>query len=162
MLVDWLPQRDLQSLNFLNANGFLPLRDEAQSRLEVIAAPQSSTLLHGINLEDHMNPGSGLDDENNNTTLQHPELGQVMDINLSSWNEFYPTDSVVGVSAESKVRHKQENNDTSHFLSVCGRKILLVVDAEIKHRKLTLFATWDPPSISLSPLIMLDKSYIMQ
>ncbi|PQP93551.1 agamous-like MADS-box protein AGL104 [Prunus yedoensis var. nudiflora] len=31
MLVDWLPQRDLQSLNFLNANGFLPLRDEAQS-----------------------------------------------------------------------------------------------------------------------------------
>ncbi|KAH0990011.1 hypothetical protein GBA52_001494 [Prunus armeniaca] len=69
------------------------LQDEARSRIEVIAAPQSSTLLHGINLEDHMNSGSGLelDDENNNTTSQNQELGQVMDINLSPWNEFYPT-----------------------------------------------------------------------
>ncbi|CAB4296840.1 unnamed protein product [Prunus armeniaca] len=95
ILVDWLPQRDLQVqiLNFLNANGLLPLRGEAQSRLEVIAAPQSSTLLHGINLEDRMNPGrgSGLDDENNNTTLQRPELGQVIDVNLSPWNDFYQT-----------------------------------------------------------------------
>ncbi|CAL8996274.1 unnamed protein product [Prunus brigantina] len=42
ILVDWLPQRDpqVQILNFLNANGLLPLRGEAQSRLEVIAAPQ--------------------------------------------------------------------------------------------------------------------------
>ncbi|KAH0990012.1 hypothetical protein GBA52_001495 [Prunus armeniaca] len=95
ILVDWLPQRDLQVqiLSFLNANGLLPLRGEAQSRLEVIAAPQSSTLLHGINLEDQMNPGrgSGLDDENNNTTLQRPELGQVIDVNLSPWNDFYQT-----------------------------------------------------------------------
>ncbi|ONI33486.1 hypothetical protein PRUPE_1G427500 [Prunus persica] len=96
ILVDWLPQRDpqvVQILNFLNANGLLPLRGEAKSRLEVIAAPESSTLLHGINLEDQMNPGrgSGLDDENNNTTLQRPELGQVIDVNLSPWNEFYQT-----------------------------------------------------------------------
>ncbi|KAL6296182.1 hypothetical protein ACE6H2_004324 [Prunus campanulata] len=62
ILVDRLPpQRDpqVQILNFLNANGLLPLRREAQSRLEVIAAPQSSTLLHGINPEDQMNPGRG-------------------------------------------------------------------------------------------------------
>ncbi|XP_021820249.1 agamous-like MADS-box protein AGL104 [Prunus avium] len=95
ILVDWLPQRDpqVQILNFLNANGLLPLRGEAQSRLEVIAAPQSTTLLHGINPEDQMNPGRGssLDDENNNTTLQRPELGQVIDVNLSQWNEFYQT-----------------------------------------------------------------------
>ncbi|BBG95192.1 AGAMOUS-like 104 [Prunus dulcis] len=96
ILVDWLPQRDpqvVQILNFLNANGLLPLRGEAQSRLEVIAAADSSTLLHGINLEDQMNPGrgSGLEDENNNTTLQRPELGQVIDVNLSPWNEFYQT-----------------------------------------------------------------------
>lgn len=71
----------------------LEFRGEAKSRLEVIAAPESSTLLHGINLEDQMNPGrgSGLDDENNNTTLQRPELGQVIDVNLSPWNEFYQT-----------------------------------------------------------------------
>ncbi|KAI5354386.1 hypothetical protein L3X38_007281 [Prunus dulcis] len=129
ILVDWLPQRDpqvVQILNFLNANGLLPLRGEAQSRLEVIAAADSSTLLHGINLEDQMNPGrgSGLDDENNNTTLQRPELGQVIDVNLSPWNEFYQTSNEL-VSAsrptgrvleEIYLSSDQFINQTTNFL----------------------------------------------
>lgn len=56
--------------------------------------PSPATLLHGqnINLDDHISPRSGLEEDN---TVQGPEFGQVIDVNLSPWAEFYPTGNVI-------------------------------------------------------------------
>ncbi|KAK9270683.1 hypothetical protein L1049_026661 [Liquidambar formosana] len=90
-IMEWLPQRDpqVQIMNFLDSNGLLPLRDQPQRVVEIL--PQPSSLLQGQNLQlfdDHMSPGSGLEDDNN---VQRPEFGQVIDVNLSPWAELYAT-----------------------------------------------------------------------
>ena len=66
-------------------------RDQSQTVAENILAPQSTTLLHGeeINVDhDQLSPRSGLENDNN---VQRPEFGQVIDVNLSPWTELYPT-----------------------------------------------------------------------
>ena len=40
-----------------------------------------------MNLRDQMSLRSGMVDNNN---LQRPDFGQVIDVNLSPWTEFYP------------------------------------------------------------------------
>ncbi|KAJ9166298.1 hypothetical protein P3X46_021072 [Hevea brasiliensis] len=90
-VLDWLRQREpqVQILNFLDSNGLLPLRNQVQHAAELFL-PSPAALLHGqnINLDDHISPRSGLEDDNN---VQRPEFGQVIDVNLSPWAEFYPT-----------------------------------------------------------------------
>ena len=53
---------------------------------EILPPP---TTLHGqnMNLRDQMSLRSGMVDNNN---LQRPDFGQVIDVNLSPWTEFYP------------------------------------------------------------------------
>ncbi|KDP41660.1 hypothetical protein JCGZ_16067 [Jatropha curcas] len=87
-VLDWFHEREpqVQILNFLDSIGLqLPLRNQVQSGAEVLP-----TLVHGqnINLDDHISPRSGLEEDNN---VQRPEFGQVIDVNLSPWTEFYPT-----------------------------------------------------------------------
>ncbi|KAM1435136.1 hypothetical protein ACFX2I_043139 [Malus domestica] len=94
ILVDWLLQGDpqVQIVNFLNSNGFLPLRDQpAESRFDAIAF--QSALVSGQNrsVDEHRSTGNGLEDDNN--SLQRQELGQVIDVNLSAWKDFYPTEN---------------------------------------------------------------------
>ncbi|XWS21258.1 hypothetical protein CRYUN_Cryun30bG0040200 [Craigia yunnanensis] len=93
-ILDWIPQRDPQVhiLNFLDSNGLLPPRDQSQSVAENILPPQSTTLLHGeeINVDNQLSPRSGLENDND---MQHPEFGQIIDVNLSRWIELYPTGS---------------------------------------------------------------------
>ncbi|OAY22997.1 agamous-like MADS-box protein AGL66 [Manihot esculenta] len=90
-VLDWFRQREpqVQILNFLDSNGLLPLRNQVQHPADVFL-PSPATLLHGqnINLDDHISPRSGLEEDN---TVQGPEFGQVIDVNLSPWAEFYPT-----------------------------------------------------------------------
>ncbi|KAK4599273.1 hypothetical protein RGQ29_009361 [Quercus rubra] len=87
-MLDWLPERDpqVQLLNFLDSNGLLPLRDQPQPVTEILQPP---TTLHrqNMNLHDQMSLRSGMVDSNN---LQRPDFGQVIDVNLSPWAEFYP------------------------------------------------------------------------
>ncbi|CAN6583147.1 unnamed protein product [Malus baccata var. baccata] len=97
ILVDWLLQGDpqVQIVNFLNSNGFLPLRDQpAESRFDAIAF--QSALVSGQNrsVDEHRSTGNGLEDDNN--SLQRQVLGQVIDVNLSAWKDFYPTASSGG------------------------------------------------------------------
>eukprot|EP00257_Ricinus_communis_P014749 XP_015572503.1 agamous-like MADS-box protein AGL104 isoform X1 [Ricinus communis] len=90
-VLDWIRQRDpqVEILNFLGSNGLLRLRNQVQSAVEIL--PSTSNLVHGqnMNLDDHhISPRNGLEDNNN---VQRPEFGQVIDVNLSPWTEFYPT-----------------------------------------------------------------------
>ncbi|KAK9002846.1 hypothetical protein V6N11_060424 [Hibiscus sabdariffa] len=93
-VLDWIPQKDpqVQILNFLDLNGLLPQRDQCQSVAENILPLQSATLLDGeetMNVGNQLSPTrSGLENDN---TLQRPEFGQVIDVNLSPWTELYPT-----------------------------------------------------------------------
>lgn len=66
------------------------IRDQpAESRLDAIAS--QSALVSGQNrsVDEHRSTGNGLEDDNN--SLQRQELGQVIDVNLSAWKDFYPT-----------------------------------------------------------------------
>jgi hypothetical protein len=118
-MLDWLPERDpqVQVLNFLDSNGLLPprclywignkilyyigsiftfaynlfsfsffVRDQPQRVVEFLPPPPTSLHEQNMNLDDHMSPRSGLVD---NTNVQRPEFGQVIDVNLSPWAEFY-------------------------------------------------------------------------
>uniref|UniRef100_A0A2N9J1C1 MADS-box domain-containing protein n=1 Tax=Fagus sylvatica TaxID=28930 RepID=A0A2N9J1C1_FAGSY len=87
-MLDWLPERDpqVQVLNFLDSNGLLPPRDQPQRVVEFLPPPPTSLHEQNMNLDDHMSPRSGLVD---NTNVQRPEFGQVIDVNLSPWAEFY-------------------------------------------------------------------------
>ncbi|PON54232.1 MADS-box transcription factor [Parasponia andersonii] len=102
-IIDWLSQRDpqIQILNFLDANGLLPVRDEAQRGVEILAPPSRSVVLvNGQNIndddevDDHVTPTSGLENDNNDDNIngQPPQLGHLLDVNLSpSWTQFYST-----------------------------------------------------------------------
>ncbi|KAL0361005.1 UNVERIFIED_CONTAM: Agamous-like MADS-box protein [Sesamum radiatum] len=83
-VLDWLPQRDpqVQILNFLDSNGLLPIRDQAQGILQ-----QSLTLVHApsVHVHNHLSPSRSMEDD-----AQRPEFGQVIDVNLSPWAELYP------------------------------------------------------------------------
>ncbi|CAK9162517.1 unnamed protein product [Ilex paraguariensis] len=103
-ILGWLPQRDPQAqiLNFLDSNGLLPQRDQTQSLENIL--PSQLTLLQGPNmrLEDqHTCPGSGMEEDNN---LQQPEFGQVLDVNLSPWTEYYPTGNASFLAAQPRER----------------------------------------------------------
>ncbi|KAK3011699.1 hypothetical protein RJ639_011649 [Escallonia herrerae] len=91
-ILSWLPQRDpqIQILNFLDCNGLLPLRDHPQ-HVDSMLSPPSGTILGGQNMQlddQHMSPSSGMEDDNN---VQQPQFGQVTDVNLSPWTDFYQT-----------------------------------------------------------------------
>lgn len=65
--------------------------DQPQSAVEILPPP--SGLFQGqtqtINIDDQISSrGGNLEDDNN---MQRPEFGQVIDVNLSPWTEFYPT-----------------------------------------------------------------------
>nr|KAJ0198908.1 hypothetical protein LSAT_V11C600339700 [Lactuca sativa] len=68
-MFDWLPPREpqVQIMNFMNFNGILPHRqNENVNRANVI-------------------------DNDNNVNVQRSEFGQVIDMNLSPWTQFYPS-----------------------------------------------------------------------
>lgn len=91
----WVPERDpqVQIMNFLDSNGLLPKRDQCAQGVEEILPPRPQVnLLHGqdMNVEDHISPRSGLDNE---TNLQQPlHFGQAIDNNLSAWTDLYSTE----------------------------------------------------------------------
>ncbi|KAI3672985.1 hypothetical protein L6452_39090 [Arctium lappa] len=66
-ILDWLPPRDqqVQIMNFMNFSGILPQRQN-----------------------EHVNR---VMEDGNNANVQRPEFGQVIDMNLSPWTQFYPT-----------------------------------------------------------------------
>ncbi|XP_024930990.3 agamous-like MADS-box protein AGL104 isoform X2 [Ziziphus jujuba] len=90
-ILDWLPQRDpqVQILNFLDANGLLPLRDEPQRGVEML--PPAATLdgQNMINVDDQIRPRINLEDDNNNNPQRPDELAQIVDVNLPPWAEFF-------------------------------------------------------------------------
>ncbi|KAK6938620.1 Transcription factor, MADS-box [Dillenia turbinata] len=87
-MLNWIPNRDpqVQILNFLDSNGLLPVRDQQQQMVEVL--PQASGLVHGqnIHLDHHLSPSSVVEDDDN---VSRPQFGQVINVNLSPWTEFY-------------------------------------------------------------------------
>ncbi|KAL4566210.1 hypothetical protein LXL04_030322 [Taraxacum kok-saghyz] len=67
-IFDWLPPKDpqVQIMNFMNFNGIPPHRqNENVNRANVI-------------------------DHDNNVNVQRSEFGQIIDMNLSPWTQFYP------------------------------------------------------------------------
>ncbi|PSS17283.1 Agamous-like MADS-box protein [Actinidia chinensis var. chinensis] len=90
-ILDWLqPQRDpqVQIMNFLDSNGFLPMRDDSHGIESIL--PPTSSFLNGQNmqLENQTSPSSGMEEEDN---MQQPHFGQVIDVNHSPWTQLYPT-----------------------------------------------------------------------
>lgn len=88
-------------MNSSNLVNLCACRDD-QGILEIIA-PQRVLHLGGRNTNldnnDEINPATSVDqDENNNSRSvqiqQHPKMGQVIDVNLSPWNQLYPTGTV--------------------------------------------------------------------
>lgn len=89
----------IEILSFLSANSLLPISDDQG----ILAQPAAATsVLHlggrNTNLDnnDEINPASSVDQvENNNSRSvqiqQRPKMGQVIDVNLSPWNQLYPT-----------------------------------------------------------------------
>ncbi|XP_071702988.1 agamous-like MADS-box protein AGL104 isoform X2 [Rutidosis leptorrhynchoides] len=67
-IFDWLPPRDpqVQIMNFMNFNGLFPPRQN-----------------------EHVNRGSVME-SGNNVNVQRSEFGQMIDMNLSPWTQFYP------------------------------------------------------------------------
>nr|XP_043606274.1 agamous-like MADS-box protein AGL104 isoform X2 [Erigeron canadensis] len=68
-IFDWLPPRDpqVQIMNFMNFNGLLPPRQN-----------------ENVNRDGMMEP-------DNNANVQRPEFGQMIDMNLSPWSQYYAT-----------------------------------------------------------------------
>ncbi|KAF3446588.1 hypothetical protein FNV43_RR11768 [Rhamnella rubrinervis] len=98
--LDWFPPKDpqVQILNFLNANGLLPVRDESKLGVEILSPPPSA--LDGRDIvnvdDDHMGPRNNMEEEND---VNRPhELAQFVDVNLSPWTEFMSTVTGSGTS----------------------------------------------------------------
>ncbi|KAI3689018.1 hypothetical protein L2E82_46966 [Cichorium intybus] len=67
-IFDWIPPRDpqVQIMNFMNFNGLHPHRQN-----------------------EHVNRASVMDNESN-VNVQRTEFGQIIDMNLSPWTQYYP------------------------------------------------------------------------
>ncbi|KAL7597288.1 agamous-like MADS-box protein AGL104 [Lactuca sativa] len=86
-MFDWLPPREpqVQIMNFMNFNGILPHRqNENVNRANVI-------------------------DNDNNVNVQRSEFGQVIDMNLSPWTQFYPSGSGPMMMTQPGERSFNEN-----------------------------------------------------
>ncbi|GLT58874.1 hypothetical protein SLA2020_317350 [Shorea laevis] len=92
ILDQWIPERNpqVQVMNFLDSNGLLPQRDQTTHRIAEILHAEPCSLLHGqdMNVEDHISPRSGL--ENDSNFLQHSPFGQAIDVILSRWTDLCP------------------------------------------------------------------------
>ncbi|XP_051124526.1 agamous-like MADS-box protein AGL66 [Andrographis paniculata] len=92
-VLDWLPQRDpqIQILNFLDSNGLLPMRDQPQCEDNIMAPSLSLMNAQAPSVhvqQNNLSPNMSMEDN-----TQRPEFGQVIDVNLSLWDELYPTGS---------------------------------------------------------------------
>ncbi|XP_015073130.1 agamous-like MADS-box protein AGL104 isoform X2 [Solanum pennellii] len=89
--MDWVPhsQRDphVQILNFLDSNGLLPFRDEADQHM----LPPSLNQLHGVNVPagtDHLSPNSRFDQNN---PPRPSSFDGIIDVNNAPWPPLYTT-----------------------------------------------------------------------
>ncbi|KAJ8541162.1 hypothetical protein K7X08_001978 [Anisodus acutangulus] len=90
--MDWVPhsQRDphVQILNFLDSNGLLPFRDEADQRMYNMLPPNQ---LHSANVPavtDHLSTNSRFDQ---NDRPRPTSFDGIIDVNNSPWPQLYPT-----------------------------------------------------------------------
>ncbi|CAH1454275.1 unnamed protein product [Lactuca virosa] len=86
-MFDWLPPREpqVQIMNFMNFNGIHPHRqNENANRASVI-------------------------ENDNNVNVQRSEFGQVIDMNLSPWTQFYPSGSGPMMMTQPGERSFNEN-----------------------------------------------------
>ncbi|XP_009629661.1 agamous-like MADS-box protein AGL66 isoform X2 [Nicotiana tabacum] len=94
--MDWVPrsQRDphVQILNFLDSNGLLPFRDEADQRMENMLPP-SLTQLHTPNVSavvtDHLSPPNNRFE--NDPPRPTSSFEGIIDVNNAPWPPLYPT-----------------------------------------------------------------------
>ncbi|XP_070028406.1 transcription factor CAULIFLOWER-like isoform X2 [Nicotiana sylvestris] len=93
--MDWVPhsQRDphVQILNFLDSNGLLPFRDEADQRMENMLPP-SLTQLHTPTVSavvtDHLSPNNRFENDPQRPTSS---FEGIIDVNNAPWPPLYPT-----------------------------------------------------------------------
>ncbi|KAK4348861.1 hypothetical protein RND71_031616 [Anisodus tanguticus] len=92
--MDWVPhsERDphVQILNFLDSNGLLPFRDEADQRMDNMLPP-SLNQLHSPNVTvvtDHLSPNSRFDQ---NDPPRSTSFDGIIDANNAPWPPLYPT-----------------------------------------------------------------------
>ncbi|XP_077216878.1 agamous-like MADS-box protein AGL104 isoform X2 [Tasmannia lanceolata] len=86
-IMDWLPQRETQSqtMNFLDSNGLLPLREQTQSLAKYLPPNSSAypTFLHANGFQvNGCNASNGVREN----TVHPPEFGHA-NVNLSQWSE---------------------------------------------------------------------------
>ncbi|XP_024164564.2 agamous-like MADS-box protein AGL104 isoform X1 [Rosa chinensis] len=89
----------VEILNFLSANGFLPLSSDSAPQPVAVVAPMLPLDSQNTNLDDDMiNLANGFEGENNNrrsivaqVQQEHLEIEQGTDVNLLQWNQLYPT-----------------------------------------------------------------------
>ncbi|KAF3630040.1 MADS-box protein GGM13 [Capsicum annuum] len=93
--MDWVPhsQRDphVQILNFLDSNGLLPFRDEADQRMDNMLAPPLNQQLHTANVpavSNHLSPTSRFDQ---NDQPRPTSFDGIIDVNNAPWPPLYPT-----------------------------------------------------------------------
>ncbi|PHT84585.1 hypothetical protein T459_13028 [Capsicum annuum] len=93
--MDWVPhsQRDphVQILNFLDSNGLLPFRDEADQRMDNMLAPPLNQQLHTANVpavSNHLSPSSRFDQ---NDQPRPTSFDGIIDVNNAPWPPLYPT-----------------------------------------------------------------------
>ncbi|CAN4092630.1 unnamed protein product [Withania somnifera] len=92
--MDWVPhsQRDphVQILNFLDSNGLLPFRDEAEQRMDNMLPP-SINQLHTTNVPavtNHLSPNNQFDQ---NDPPRPASFDSIIDVNNAPWPPLYPT-----------------------------------------------------------------------
>ncbi|KAL3022973.1 hypothetical protein AAZX31_04G042800 [Glycine max] len=104
--VDWFPQGDplhVQTLNFANVYDTALVRDQQSHHCTVVdMLTPTSTLLHSANMDlnGQMNPRSSLDAGISNTL--HPQFGQAIHTNSSSWQHLNPLGSRTLSIAETR------------------------------------------------------------
>ncbi|MCD7453997.1 hypothetical protein HAX54_023140 [Datura stramonium] len=96
VFMDWVPhsQRDphVQILNFLDSNGLLSFRDEADQRMDNMLPPslnQLHTANHVPAVTNHLSPNSQFDQSD---PPRPTSFDGIIDVNNAPWPPLYPTD----------------------------------------------------------------------
>ncbi|KAJ4851283.1 hypothetical protein Tsubulata_037155, partial [Turnera subulata] len=114
-LPDWLQQRDPRDsiLGFMDSRGLLRLRDHTQHVPEMVLTIPSPLIVdcQQMDLQDDtiVSNRDGLEDNN---SVQHSPVGEVINVDSFMWSELYQTDSISRI-----VPTTQNNPDNEHLLN---------------------------------------------
>lgn len=88
VVFNWLQQRDPQA-QIPSFNSMLPLRDQTEQTNNILQQPLTFLNAPEVQLSDQMSPRIKMEESQGH---HRPDFGQVIDVNLSSWTDLYPTD----------------------------------------------------------------------